>query len=95
MVIARAGVIDRQLLARLAEFGTARGDFNFALVDLELHRTRPLVGQQCHPPHGARQSFAIEFDVFVVALRNDALVRGNCPSIIREINMRSPSLKNR
>ena len=74
-----AAVVDRQLLARLAELGTARRDLDLALVDLELHRARPLVRQQRHALDRAREPLAIELDRLVVALRDDALVGRELP----------------
>ena len=59
---------------RLAEFRAARRDVDLALVDLELHRARALVRQQRHALDGVGQPIALELDVLVVALRNDALV---------------------
>ena len=61
---------------RLAELGAARRHFDLALLDLELHRARPLVRQQRHALDGVRQPIALELDVLVVALGNDPLVRG-------------------
>jgi hypothetical protein len=75
--------------------GTARRNLDLALVDLELHRARPLVREQRDALDGAGQPIAIELDALVVALRNHALERRELPSIIREISSRPPTSKNR
>ena len=72
----RAGVVDRQRFLRFAELRAARRDVDLALVDLKLHRARSLVRQQRHALDRVGQPIALELDVLVVALRNDALVGG-------------------
>ena len=59
---------------RLAELRAARRHFDLAFVDLKLHRARAFVRQQRDALDGVGQPLALELDVLVVALRNDALV---------------------
>src|SRR5205085_383829 len=54
-------------------------DVDLALVDLDFHGARPLVREQRHTLDRVRQAIALELDVFVVALRNHALVGGELP----------------
>src|SRR5436190_12323154 len=60
----------------LADVRAAGRDVDLAFFDLKLHRARALVRQQGDAADGVRQAIALELDVLVVALRDDALVGG-------------------